>query len=57
MFSYIWRLGSFLGSKSLNFHILMFFLKMNIFGSMKILRLFFMSSQNWASLSGHFYAF
>ena len=47
IFSYILRLRSFLGLKILNFNILRVFKKMNIFGGMNILWIFWGSSQNW----------
>ena len=57
-FLYIRRLGLFLGFKILNFNIFEVFQKVNIFGSMKILWIFWgVSPQNWPIFRGHFYAF
>ena len=57
IFSYIRRLGSFFAFRILNFNIFGGFQKKDFFGGMRILWIFFESSQNWTIFRGHFYAF
>ena len=54
---YVRRLGSFFGVQNLNFNIFKGFQKNEYFLGMKILWIFFGSSQNWTVFRGHFYAF
>ena len=49
--------GHFWGIKILIFNIFGVFRKINIFWGMKILWIFFGSSQNWTIFRGHFYSF
>ena len=57
IFSYIHRLRLFYGGQNLNFNILWVFRKLNNFGGMKILWIFFGGTlQNWTIFRGHFYA-
>ena len=59
IFSCISRFGSFFAFKVLNFNIFggFFSRKLDIFGGIKILWIFFESSQNWTIFMGHFYPF
>ena len=66
IFSYIRRLGSFLGVQNFDFRYFFFFFlggggggfrKMNFLGGMKFLWIFFGSSQNWTIFRGYFHAF
>ena len=57
IFSYIRRLGSFLGFKILNFNIFCGFQIVNTFWGMEVLWIFFGSSQNWTIFRVHFFAF
>ena len=58
IFSYIGRLGQFFWVPNFEFqYFFLVFRKMNIFWGMKILWIFFWSSQNWTIFKGHFYAF
>ena len=51
VFSYIRRLGQYLGVPNLNFNILGVFRKLNIFGGMKKVWMFWDSLQNWTILN------
>ena len=58
IFSYIRRLGSFLGFKILNFNIILGFQKNKYFlGCEDFVDIFGGSSQNFTIFRGHFYAF
>ena len=57
IFSYIRRLGSFLGVQNLDFNIFGVFRKNEYLLGLEDMNICFGSSQNWTTFRGHFYAF